>query len=203
VLLAAPLAAGQMTATFNDNSASIAGATPNASIAVHALMHTVVDGRETVTTFSDIVATDAAGAAHVDQPVAFQSIWVVVDLASGGYIVATPPGYKPLQAVTPPVTFAPGGRTILHPRPFVEAFVARPKVGAWQITASSSRNGEPGAGHGRVLVALQHFTSVRASPNAPDHLAVGDICFVADPDWMRYWIMQIDKNTVPGVANVP
>lgn len=199
----APAALAQIHASFTDGSVSITGATPNASVAVYALMHTFTDSGETPASFADIVPTDAAGAVHVAQQVAFQSIWVIVDIPTGVYAVATPPGFKPMQIPMPPAAVAPGGQSIVHPRPYVECFVVRPGVGAWHTTAASGRNGDEGAGPGRVRIALTHFKRAGTSGAAPDHLIEGDICFVADPDWLRYWIARLDRKTAPGVTNVP
>jgi hypothetical protein len=195
-------AAAQLTVSYQQKSLAIAGASPRGDVAVYGAMHGNSDGRETVRSQSSITAADASGNLTVDVSTpAFHSIWLVVDLRSGSYLISTPPGYVSRRQQPPTDGIDPAGRSLSHGRPIIDVFVARRGAGAWRAhsAAGSENNSDPRRGHSGVNV--QSLRPVGSSPPAPPHLVPGDIVIAIDTTFFEYWAVELTPAHLPGVSN--
>lgn len=140
--------------------------------------------------------TDDNGKGHIDyRPkggVAFQSIWIVTDVATGQSVLAAPPGYRPIAMAPitpdgPAVQFTPTGVDL--DREHADLMVVRPGEAAWSIAI------RPGAGlvtavaNGHASVALEKLHPAgQTAAGPPGLLKKGDIVVIVDAVNLQYSI---------------
>lgn len=135
-------------------------------------------------------AADGTARLELGRAVTQRSVWVAVDLETGSYAVAAPPGYRvsrPQQPLTRlGANAGAAADDILDDRPYVMGLVVRPGQGAW---AFAGGDGGPrdldGLSDGHVSFALDQLDPLPGSPAAPAKSAGGDLWFVVDPDRME------------------
>lgn len=139
--------------------------------------------------------------------VPWRSIWVAVELGTGGAVVATPPEY-PLretgladQGAGPAVRWgaAGAGQTVEVDRSWVEGLLVQPGLGAWHFTAGDGGQGDTdGAADGVTRVALDEVAAADpALPAAPAALRTGDLLFVIDPGSMALLRSKVPAAVTP------
>jgi len=136
---------------------------------------------------------DKDGTARIElaEPVPSRSIWAAVDLKTGQYKLATPPGYLLSEAQFPPDTVRPGASGKLDQlfsggRDLVDFFVARPAVGAWALTVwDGAGMDEDGPSNRQVSSAFGKMEPAGEGPPPPDGLKPGDVVIVIDPNAME------------------
>ena len=150
----------------------------------------VADYAETLVRREAVVTADATGAARyeIGRAVAPQSVWVAVDLATGGTAAAAPAGFELVES-----DFR--GRGVLRgllsdadgledARPFLEVLLVRPGAvgGAWGASVGDGGAAdEDGAGDGKLRVSLARLRPVGSSGAAPERFAPGDTVAAIEP----------------------
>jgi hypothetical protein len=130
--------------------------------------------------------------------VAFQSIWIAIDVASGETTTFSPDGYVPLEMHERGAGRSKSVEAIENTldigRAVVELVVVRPGHGAWFATP---RDGGAADRNGRDRNIRLDPAKMKARGgthgDAPHALQNGDVVAVIDPEMMEYWIRVIGR----------
>ena len=145
------------------------------------------------------VLTDDDGDGKVgwslDRDVPQRSIWVVVDLATGGVAAAAPEGY-PLRRIdwrgVGLVRGNPRADRVEDARSFAEVLLVRPGQGAWRLTVGDGSDldddGKPDGRLAAALDRLEPFPGTSAPP--PDRFDPRDVVVLIDPNRMELTVVQ-------------
>ena len=139
--------------------------------------------------------SDGVVSIELDRPVPFRSIWVVVEVATGRVLAATPEGY-PLRDAEPGGGFAvaqtEGVITRIGARgDLSHVLVVRPGGGAWVATlVDGSAGDEDGPANRTVQAALAGLEPLANGPPPPLELAAGDLVIEIDSDAMA-WALEV------------
>jgi hypothetical protein len=187
---------------FAVSEVSVTGATPGGRVVVWWLAQGVSGYTRWQSRQGEVVVdADGDGAVTVAPPrgVPEQSLWVVVDLASGEVALASPLA-GPLREVEPPPGVAGGlvGRGELEEeRRRLEVLVVRPGVdeeaGAW---SGGLDDGGPGDGDGtrdgRARARLAGLVPVAADgAAAPSAFRAGDVVVAGSAEELVYWLRRV------------
>ncbi len=185
---------------FDGTALVVSGLAPGGQAVVFGEAREIADYAATLVRRDEIVTAGADGTARYDlgRAVPQQSMWVVVDLATGGVATAAPEGFRVAASDF-------HGRGLLRgllaeadgledSRPFLELLVVRPGLGAWGATVGDGGLGdEDGRTDGKLRASLGRMRAVRASGAPPDRFAAGDVVAVVDPTAMELTLV-----TLPG-----
>jgi len=192
---AAAVPAAAITASFTSKTVSISGLSASARIFVCGYgSKTPPSGIESWSRQAGIVKSTAGGTADVSieaPPLDLDSIWLIVDLTSGAYVVTAPPGGHPRQMTVSPV-IATDMRGVAFLRPEIDAMIVRSPLGAWNANAGDGRTSDVDRRNdGRVTLGLGTLTPIGDTPHGPDVLVPGDLVFAVYQPWMEYTLVQI------------
>lgn len=194
VAAAPSAAAAGPTVSFEARRVALAGLTPSGSVAWTSVSRDPQGYSTLVARRSDVASADALGEATIELEgeVATASVWFVVDLETGGLTVAAPPGtsFREIGFDGRSVVASPQGKLnrLVHTRPYLELFLARPGVGAWSMAAGEGAAGdEDGEREGSLRTTLADMEPVAAGPPPPEELAAGDVLVMVDPRALEYY----------------
>lgn len=202
VVLAVPRTADAATPTvrFDARSVAVAGLTPSGSVAWTSVSREPQGYSTLIARRSGVAPADGSGEATIelDGDVATASVWVVVDLDEGGFAVAAPPGssFREVAFDGRSVVANPQGKLnrLVHTRPYVELFLARPGVGAWVMTAGEGAAGDDdGEQDGSLRTRLESLEPLAASPPPPDGLEADDVLVMVDPRSLEYYAVELRR----------
>ncbi len=196
VLTALPTAA-QLAVRYGAKSLVISGASARGDVVVIGIIHTNSKGFESIQTPQSIEHTDAEGSVTVAvaRP-SFRSVWLIVDLRSGDYIVSSPPGYAVRRMPVPADAIDRTGHSLLHSFPSADLFIVRKGQGAWHARASEGSTQDPR--DARFNVSVDHFKPVGATPPAPAVLVPNDIVMVFNAPYMEFWATKLAPADLSG-----
>jgi hypothetical protein len=201
VLAAAPGAdAATPAVRFDAQRVALTGFTPSGSVAWTSVSREP-QGYSTLTARrSGVAVADTLGEATIelDGPVATASVWVVVDLVGGGLTVAAPEGtsFREIGFDGRSVVANPQGKLnrLVHARPYLELFLARPGVGAWVMTAGEGADGDDdGERDGSLRTSLANMQPLATSPPPPEGLEVDDVLVMIDPRSLEYYAVRFRR----------
>jgi hypothetical protein len=144
---------------------------------------------------TDTVASDGTARLTLDHAVAAASIWVAVDLDTGGFGVAAPPASPLNRTAQTSSQLAQGIGSapdqFLDTRTYVLGLAVRPGQGAWLFGGGDGgpRDLDKSA-NGQLSFALDEFDALQGSPAAPAKADSTDLWFVIDPTAMEISIFQ-------------
>jgi hypothetical protein len=201
VLAVSPAAdAATPTVRFDARSVALTGLTPSGNVAWTSVSREPRGFSTLVASRSGVATADALGEATIelDGEVATASVWVVVDLGEGGFTVAAPEGtsFREIGFDGRSVVANPQGKLnrLVHARPYVELFLARPGVGAWAMTAGEGAEGDDdGEQDGSLHTRLASMEPLAASPSPPDGLEAGDVLVMVDPRTLEYYAVELRR----------
>ncbi|MGA7617465.1 MAG: hypothetical protein WBX15_20055 [Thermoanaerobaculia bacterium] len=195
-ILLTPSMASAVGIEFSDSDLIVTGVTPGGSVSVFG------EESEPKTYWTNFVRkdeflsdADADGVVRLEGVVLPKSVWVAVDLTTGDYAVASPPGF-PLQRFDLPGNAleqgAPGQFNKLRKEiNFAEIFWCRPGVGAWKATAGDDgETDEDGAADGKIEISPAGFTG--PSP-APQHFQRGDVIALIHPYTLQVFVTKVGR----------
>jgi len=201
-LLAGLPAAAQLQVQYADKAVTITGASSNGDVAVYGISHVNYRGHEAITTQTSVEQADRGGTftLQVTQP-SFRSVWLIVDLRSGEYVLSNPPGYHPRQLLVPADGIDRQGRFLGNESPTADIFVARRGVGAWhsRVSQGSTENTDSRKSH--VRISIDHLTPVGSTPAPSAVLTKGDVVMAFNPGFMEFWVTQITPGNSPGATD--
>ena len=121
-----------------------------------------------------------------------KSVWVVADVASGGFAVAAPEGFLLREIPFPGQAFEAGAPGLVnrlrHATPYLDLLLIRPGVGAWTL---QSHDGAPSdrslEGDGEVVADLAELEPLdELAPRPPERYAKDDVLVIVDPRTLRF-----------------
>lgn len=194
------VAQAQLHAAATKQDVLISGATPTGKVAICRIASQRIDGAEVLSRQDSIIDADEKGAGRFAADIAaHQAIWLVVDLATGDYVLATPPGYA-ARAMAPPAINRPGLAAFEWSRPSMDVWIVKKGAGIWHGEAGDGTPADDDrTANGVATFNLRALQTKANVPAPPLVLAPGDVVFVADPTWMVYAIAVVPKGA--GGAN--
>ncbi|HEX3555794.1 MAG TPA: hypothetical protein VIA62_21460 [Thermoanaerobaculia bacterium] len=187
-----------LTITFEESAVVASGLSPGKTViwfGVERRLDAEYSSRLAQRYLVGTAAADGTARFVLDQPVAHRSIWTAVDLDTGGFAVAAPPGYRLNRLKNPPCRLGPGLASrpdeILDDRPYLMGLVVRPAVGAWSfVGGDGGARDEDGVNDGHLRFALSKLDPLPGSPAAPARATGVDLWFVIDPQRMEISVHQ-------------
>jgi hypothetical protein len=198
MVFGAGMAEGQTPAapqiTFQETAVVASGLPPGGKVVWFGVAREISERVATIVRREKISAdedNDGAVRFEVGKKVPFQSIWVVVDLATGKPAVAVPEGYSLSSVPLPAQNLGRGEASepdwLQDTRGYVEILLIRPGEGAWGATVGDGgRDDDDGAQDGRLRASLPRLRGVGPSPpTPPERFKTGDVVLVIDPNRME------------------
>ena len=191
-----PTRAGGPAITFAEDSVTLSGATPGATLYVASVSLGSANYQTVVGNEAGVVSADAAGTAlyTTRRPVETRGVWIAVDGATGGYTVAAPPGTLLREIDFPGNGIAPSGsgalrRFALSERFSVEAILIRPAVGMWSGSLrDGGRHDEDQTIDGAIEADITTLLPVGNAPAAPERVMPGDLLVLIDRATLEYHV---------------
>jgi hypothetical protein len=198
----APAAASTLKITTSDDRLLIEGLRPGASVALLSAAHERAYYMSRIVSSREVLTDDDRDGRIEYKPasgIAFQSIWIITDLASGETKVITPAGYKAIEM------FQQGagrgnavnitGNIFDIGRERADILVVRPNEGAWALPVrEGGLKDAPVAARGRSAVPLVKLLPLRpAFGSPPPALKDGDVVAIVDAVRMEYWVASVAR----------
>lgn len=202
----------ELAVSFEEAAVLAAGLTPGGDAVFWSVAREPQGYFQRVVGRRGVEVVDALGEARFepeDGAVPLKSAWAIVDLASGAFAVAAPPGF-PLERVPfPGRAFEVGAPGVVnrlrHAGEALEVLVARPGVGAWRLaTWDASPQDRDETDDDRVLLGLEDLEPFEASgPGPPERFAQGDVIVVLDPRTLRVYATRLLGPPQPAREEAP
>ena len=177
-------------------SIDVSGATANGDVLIFGSSITRESFTPKFAHISGVVTASISGDVTFTPPraIATSSIWVAVDMETGAWALAIPPGSPALAIPIPPNLLKRGGNAKVEqlqlPFEFSDAALIRPGKGAWKVVAvDNGRRDTDGRANGSVSVALESFTELRPDKKPPHELTKNDVLIVIEPQTLEYFIV--------------
>jgi hypothetical protein len=198
--LAAPTAAALQVA-LSDVTVTVTGVAPGGSVALLSVSHEPGYYIMRIVRRSELLLDEDQNG-QVDftpeRGVAFQSIWVAVDVATGEMAMASPPGFVTSEMLQPGPSGAKSvqilGSSLDIWRGYVTLLLVRPGVGAWAATIREgmTNDADPTIDQ-QIHPAISTLPALQsAGPAAPSTLQAGDVVVVLDPSMLQYSLNTIE-----------
>lgn len=197
-----PAFASPLVVTIVGGRLVIDGIEPGASVALLSAAHEPAYYMSRIVSHRELLVDDDGDGKieyKVPNGVAFQSVWIVTDIATGETIVTTPAGYRPIVMTQQgagrgnPVNVNASGVDIGRDR--ADILLVRPKEGAWALPVRKGLVSQPGAVKGRAAVAFPTLHPLKpAFGNSPTTLKPGDVIAIVDAERMEYWVTTSSKS---------
>ncbi|MEM9292278.1 MAG: hypothetical protein AAGD01_11405 [Acidobacteriota bacterium] len=144
------------------------------------------DYRELADSSGDVLLTPIDG-------VAWASVWVAVDLATGDSVVATPAGYPLRQLSAGTAAASVSGTSVNLTVAAAEVVIVRPGVGRWIARLRDGGGGDSGVAHdGSIQLALVDLASApQESTPLPTGFSAGDLVVGIDPQRLEVFIQEV------------
>jgi hypothetical protein len=198
-ILGPSLVSAQPAMSFQTASVDTVGVTPGGAVVWFSVarerpvMITHVVHRQGIT----LAGPDGSSTFPLDERVPSRSVWVVVDLSTGEYTVATPAGF-PLRDRSPAgrelnpgiarISLGVGNR----PTDRARVVLVRPGVGAWSMTAWDGGDGDAdGQTNGAPTLSLTGLAPIGTSPAPPHALLKGDILVAIRPLDLSFFAVRV------------
>jgi len=183
----APPVANAPSIVFDGSSVVASGLTSGGQAVVFGVAREVQDFVANLVRREEIVTADATGTARYElgRPVPGQSVWVIVDLATGGAATAAPEGFSFVQTDfrgRGAAALASDRDGIADDRSLLDLLVVRPGQGAWSATVGDGGPLDEGPpADGKVEISLAGFKPLGASPAPPARFSGRDVVVAIDP----------------------
>jgi len=176
--------------SFGDQTVIASGMTPKGQVVWFGVSRDPDNGTLDWSHDEEITADQGgAGTVQLDigKPVALQSIWFAVDLATGQFAVNAPAGY-PLRQFDLPGNAIPAALNHLAiPRSLLIAVLVRPGVGAWTLRAGDGAVGDSDrVADGKVDIDITQLLPIGGSPGAPKTFSPKDTLLIVDQAQMDF-----------------
>jgi hypothetical protein len=196
LLMTALPAVAQLQVQYAAKALTVSGASPRGDVAVIGIIHTNYKGFESIQKPASIERADSGGVVTVTVPrPSFRSVWLIVDIRTGDFIVSSPPGYKVRRTAVPQDAIDRTGKSLLHSFPSADLFIVRKGQGAWH---ARSAEGSQDPRDARSNASVDHFKPVGASPPAPPVLTPNDIVMVFNASYMEFWATKLTPADLSG-----
>jgi hypothetical protein len=205
LFLAIPLNAAQpgpLSITFEAKGVTAAGLTPGGGAALFMMSRQPDVFMTRLRQRSAMLTGGADGTARYEGPDAVvpQSVWAVVDVETGRYVVACPSGdCSALQSTVSTSTFfknnaagEPEGLDI--PLQVADVFLISPKSGVWHVMlGDGSQKDEDGLLDGKARITVEKFEGFHTDAAAPKKLKKGDLLLCFQPLSLNFAVVEVAK----------
>lgn len=149
--------------------------------------------------YSAVLVDDDSDGRVVFMPesdVPWRSVWAVVELSTGEYVVATPDGFPRRAMPIPGNVVRPGNLGQMnrwwHERAVLKLLVVRPGSGAWTFTANKGAFGDDEKSHRPGFpTSLEHFRAITGDDPPPHNFRRGDVIVALDPINLEYYALTL------------
>jgi hypothetical protein len=194
LVLLGTAAAAQPAISFEDQAVVAKGLTPGGAVAWFSVSNERADWLDMLIRRQVETIADGAGSSKfaLDSAPSGLSVWAVVDLSTGAFDMVAPPGGR-LREISFPksgLASSAGGKVayFADDRPLIEVLVARPKVGAWGITAGDgTADDADGATDGHTRISFASMKPLKLGRPAVAGVQPGDAVIVVDPYTMEVY----------------
>ena len=202
----------ELEITFEEAALLAAGLTSGGDAVFWSVAREPLGYHQRVVASQGLTVVDALGEARFEPEegaVLPKSVWAVADVATGGFAVGAPEGFRLREVPFPGQGFEVGAPGLVnrlrHELESLFALVVRPGVGAWEIQAwDTSARDRDGEDDGRVLMALEDLEPLEAAgPGPPERFARGDVIVVIDPVSLRFYATRLLGPPAPGGEEAP
>jgi hypothetical protein len=204
-IAASAAAADHPTVTITSTAITASGVTPGTQVAFFGVGLEPKGYHAEVHRWSAAVPDAAHGGTATftfDAPVTWNVVWIVVDLQTGHYTVASTPGFPTMTARRPRYRLrhdATGSPSQMgYGRPFVDALYVE-HGGAWTMRAqdgdSTDADGTP---DGQTTIDLSRATPLVAGSDAPRQFSPSGTLFVIDVSRLEVLPVPIDTSLIAG-----
>lgn len=152
------------------------------------------------------VVTDTAHAGTatftLDSPVTWNVVWIVADLRTGHYAIASTPAFPTMTPPRPRYRLkrdaAGAVNRMGYSRPFVDGMYIE-AGGAWIVRAGDGDDSDAdGKADGETTIDLQHATPVTAGSQPPHSFHPGGTLLVVDVSRLDVLTVPIDASLIAG-----
>jgi hypothetical protein len=190
-----------ITVTFSAQTLHVTGITPHGDVAIAGVLREAGNYRSIKVGEVRARVNDGSGSGAVDydlgRAIPQWSVWAVVDLGSGAYVLVTPPGYTRNDLPTAgPVRSNGAIDQIAAGHLVLDILWVRPgsSPGAWFARASDGgTNDSDGSNNGKTLVAPASFAALSGTAQGPPVLAEGDVVVLFDPLEMQAAVVVVRR----------
>jgi hypothetical protein len=181
---------------FEQAAVVASGLTPGKTVVWFGIEHVIdaeYSGDITQYCHEATVASDGTARLDLAHDVVTRSLWLAVDLDTGGYALAAPVGYRiaPLETAPQLIRLAGTPDLLSTHASYIEGLVVRPGVGAWTFAGTDSGPGDAdGLSDGNLSLAVNQSDPLPGSSVAPDQVATDDLSFLVDPVLMRISVLK-------------
>jgi hypothetical protein len=195
-----------LTVTFTGHGVHIDGATAGGQVAVVARMREA--SREMLVRMTEVhemLRDSGSGALDYDlgRQLPFRSIWAVVDVATGRYVVVSPPGFERQEILFPATVVkntpaAEADDELLNDRFVLDMLWVHPADnshgGAWFArVADGGATDLDAKNDGKTLSATSQFRALGNGGAPPKKIKKGDILVMIDPFEMQFFATEVAK----------
>lgn len=197
IMVVASALADAPVVSFEEQAVRIEEATPNGRLVVFSIGKPRAHLMPLTARFEALVSADATGAASVElpRPMPVRSVWAVVDVESGEYVLAAPEAFGLRQVDFPGRGIGQTRRLLADERRFLDVLVVRPaaglpagadpaaETGAWTRTfGDGGEDDGDGAADGKLEAPFDRLRPIGDSPALPPgELRPGDVVIGVDP----------------------
>jgi hypothetical protein len=188
---------GAVSVKFGQNTVQVSGVSPHGSVVINAALHEST-GRmyARLNELTQVVSDDDGdGIVTFDlgHPISPRSLWVIVDVTSGTYAIAAPPGSPVIVARHAPMllqkTDLDAADQIAADHVAMSVLWVRsgPSGTVWRVRAADGgATDEDHHNNGSAVVSTVAFTAIVGHDQPPKKLKKDDLIIVLDPFEMTY-----------------
>ena len=193
------VAMAQLTMSFGSSNVTISGMSKGGSVTLVSLTRDVDDWTAKVTPLSALLTdTDGDGSEtyELGRSVIKRSLWVAVDMSTGGAIVVSP-GLAGVQSKLDPseaIQLGKGGlySLLADKRTVLDLTVVRPKVGAWHIRAwDGGKNDADQTADGTILIDSLTMTPMLPGGRGLQDFQAGDVLLGLDHSSLEFYAVPV------------
>lgn len=172
----------------------------NGSVVLFSCARTSPNGRLRLDTWAKLLRDDDSDGVVEFTPAAsvpLRSVWIAVDVESGGHAIGAHPDF-PLYAAKLPVSkFRKddlGAITALEMEiSRLTLLLVRPGKGAWILTSYEGGAGDADAPNGKLTMLFEQSAAISGKEAPPKQLKGGDFVAAIDPSHLDVWFAEIGK----------
>jgi uncharacterized protein (DUF2141 family) len=189
-------AQNRLTVTIRDNVVTAQGLTPGGGAVVFAIAQRWDErqfyySQERVEKLVPDDDRDGTVTYEHKKAVPWRSVWVIVDLKTGAYAIASPQGENARIGKGRASRRVNGGASLEHERDAVDLLVVRPGGEVWTLAAARSAPSAKQGGAVRAVyaTALDEFRPLTPDARPLTHLTGADVVVAIDPQLIEAFLV--------------
>lgn len=147
---------------------------------------------------TQLVAADGTFSLKMKTPAPVVSLWLMVDMATGRYTIASPTGFVPRHVDYYGNALKSNGLGEINQvetyLPVADIVVIRPGEGVWTMTAiDGGPDDDDHKADSRTRFVSESMKRVGDSPAPPKKIAKGDVVFILDPRELTHFEIEVGR----------